>query len=211
MNMFAQFARSFDGDRVLAEKPLFVGSVPEDRTALETVGITHIVTVGSEQHLTPQWPSRFRYLRIYLEDEPAANLVSAFDEATAWIHAALEANGCVLVHCAAGISRSVTIVCAYLLRYHGDRFLSATHAVSHVQKARPWASPNHGFLKQLKLHHDILLANTPELRKLAEARLSKLVLDDKPKIEYHGPDDFLKTEEKERKEGKEHNEEQSHA
>lgn len=135
---------------------------------------------------------------------PEANLVSAFDVATAWIHNALENQGAVLVHCAAGISRSVTVVCAYLLRYHGDRFHSAEMAVSHVQKARPWASPNHGFLKQLRLHHAICvrdyrypsdtnwyqLASTPEMRRQAEARLGKLVLETPPRIEYHGPDDF---------------------
>jgi len=188
--MFTQFSRRFDGDRVLTDRPLFVGSVPEDKEALESANITHIVAVGGEDHLAPQWPSRFRYLRIFLEDVPEANLVAAFDVATAWIHNALENQGAVLVHCAAGISRSVTVVCAYLLRYHGDRFQSAEMAVSHVQKARPWASPNHGFLKQLRLHHAICLASTPEMRRQAEARLGKLVLETPPRIEYHGPEDF---------------------
>lgn len=58
-NMFTQFSRRFDGDRVLTDRPLFVGSVPEDKEALESANITHIVAVGGEDHLAPQVLAHF--------------------------------------------------------------------------------------------------------------------------------------------------------
>ena len=54
----------------------------------------------------------------------------------------------VLVHCMAGVSRSATIVVAYLMRKHGwslDRSLRA------VKDKRPQIRPNDGFLEQLIL------------------------------------------------------------
>merc|ERR1719193_2179693 len=46
-------------------------------------------------------------------------------DATAFIHKAREASGKVLVHCVHGISRSATVVTAYLMRYHGMNFEDA--------------------------------------------------------------------------------------
>lgn len=70
-----------------------------------------------------------------------------FPEALNFIHRALQAkDGAVLVHCAAGVSRSATIVAAYLMIAHQ---LSAADAVLRVHKARPCACPNIGFLQQL--------------------------------------------------------------
>jgi len=56
-------------------------------------------------------------------------------------------QGCVLVHCMAGISRSSTIVIAYLIVRRGWSF---EKAYEHVRTARPTIRPNDGFMQQLK-------------------------------------------------------------
>jgi len=48
----------------------------------------------------------------------------------------------VLVHCFAGVSRSATIVIAYLMQEHG---LTLTDALMHVRKQRYFINPNDGF------------------------------------------------------------------
>jgi len=52
----------------------------------------------------------------------------------------------VLVHCFAGVSRSATIVLAYLMQEHG---MSYTEAMKFVKAARWFINPNEGFRKQL--------------------------------------------------------------
>ena len=46
-----------------------------------------------------------------------------------------ETGGRVLVHCVAGVSRSVSVVLAYLVTFYCD----LTQAWSHVRTIRPWA------------------------------------------------------------------------
>jgi atypical dual specificity phosphatase len=56
-------------------------------------------------------------------------------------------NGKILVHCSAGISRSPTVVAAYLMKHEG---MTLKAALGHIVRVRPQVSPNAGFLKQLK-------------------------------------------------------------
>jgi protein-tyrosine phosphatase len=53
----------------------------------------------------------------------------------------------ILIHCAAGISRSPTIVLAYLMKYHE---MNLNDALRFVQEKRPIIHPNPGFQKQLQ-------------------------------------------------------------
>ena len=63
------------------------------------------------------------------------------------MHSAIGGGGRLLVHCAAGGSRSVALVMAYLLAFDGQP--SAAAALDHVRKVRPFADPNFGFVEQL--------------------------------------------------------------
>lgn len=65
------------------------------------------------------------------------NLASYLDYATSFIAGNIR-HGCVLVHCGAGISRSVAVVCAYLCRYAGMRW---DEALALVKSRRPCAAP----------------------------------------------------------------------
>ncbi len=53
----------------------------------------------------------------------------------------------VLIHCAAGISRSVTIMAHYLMKANK---WDVERSISWIRKKRPQANPNRGFIKQLK-------------------------------------------------------------
>ena len=55
-------------------------------------------------------------------------------------------NKVVLVHCMAGISRSVTITIAYLMKYHR---MSTNRAYQYLKDMRPAISPNLNFMGQL--------------------------------------------------------------
>lgn len=53
------------------------------------------------------------------------------------------------VHCFQGVSRSATVVCAYLISNAG---MTAMESITFVQSKRKIVSPNNGFRKQLYLY-----------------------------------------------------------
>lgn len=79
-------------------------------------------------------------------DTPDQNLSQYFSISNDFIHAARIRNGNVLIHCLAGMSRSVTIVVAYVMTISN---LSWEDALKVVKSGRRIANPNAGFQNQL--------------------------------------------------------------
>ena len=82
----------------------------------------------------------------WAQGRDAHRLETYLDEATAFIQRHLQ-NGCVLVHCSAGKSRSVAVVVAYLCRYAG---MSYIEALALVKARRPGAAPCDAFAAAVK-------------------------------------------------------------
>ena len=57
------------------------------------------------------------------------------------------------MHCASGISRSVALVCHYLMR---KKYLSFQDSIQFIRSRHPAAEPNSSFVEQLK-HVDLQL------------------------------------------------------
>jgi protein-tyrosine phosphatase len=129
---------------------LYLGSVGAayNLDSLKSLKISHILTVCEE--LPPKYPSEFNYKIISVTDEPSTRLENYFKEATDFIKSAVTQGSNILVHCFAGVSRSSSIVIAYLIRFHG---MDVEEAMAFVKKKRPWVCPNHGFYAQLKKFH----------------------------------------------------------
>ncbi len=77
------------------------------------------------------------------------------------MHGIYEKKERCLVHCAAGVSRSATIVLAYLMKYHHNTLKEAFYFL--IEK-RPQIWPNEGFLLQL-LRYETELIRSRELPK----------------------------------------------
>ncbi|KZV99692.1 DSPc-domain-containing protein, partial [Exidia glandulosa HHB12029] len=90
----------------------------------------------------------FITLQLPLDDDPSANLAEHFMQANKFIEDALSTGGKILVHCQAGISRSATIVAAFLIYSRG---LTPQDALNQIKKSRPGVRPNDGFLRQLDI------------------------------------------------------------
>ncbi|XP_069349861.1 dual specificity protein phosphatase 22 isoform X4 [Eulemur rufifrons] len=88
-----------------------------------------------------------KYLCIPAADSPSQNLTRHFKESIKFIHECrLRGEGC-LVHCLAGVSRSVTLVIAYIMTVTDFGWEDALHT---VRAGRACANPNLGFQRQLE-------------------------------------------------------------
>ena len=115
-----------------------------DRVLLDSLGITHILTVASD--LPAMFPEEFCYLQITALDTDTENLFNVFSETTTFISNTI-ATGKVLVHCLMGISRSSTIIIAYLMSTQGLNFEEALHLTTSRHSE---TYPNQNFVRQLK-------------------------------------------------------------
>ncbi|XP_061486805.1 dual specificity protein phosphatase 15 [Rhineura floridana] len=125
---------------------LFLGNFidAKDMDQLSRNNITHIISI----HESPQpFIPGITYLRIALPDTPEANIKKHFKECIHFIHSCRLRGGNCLVHCLAGISRSTTIVLAYIMAVTQ---LNWREALDAVKAARPVANPNTGFCQQLE-------------------------------------------------------------
>lgn len=92
----------------------------------------------------------FIHHQILLDDSEDADILVHLLPSIHFIQAELDKGRGVLVHCHAGISRSSTIVAAYLMH---SRNLDPSSALELIRKARPSIDPNPGFLQQLEIFH----------------------------------------------------------
>lgn len=138
-------------DADLIEPGLYLGSIGAALNLgwLKRVGVTHILSVmASWSADQPQSPDDAAFQRRYvpITDASSTDIRSHFAPCYRWIAAAHAQNGVVLVHCQAGVSRSATIVCSYLMRRDG---LGRDAALELLRDKRSKARPNPGFMRQL--------------------------------------------------------------
>lgn len=100
--------------------------------------------------------------------EEKDSLTPHFRATSRFIEQARTDGGKVLVHCWRGKSRSVTIVIAYLIKYHG---LTPKAALRLIQETRPKANPNGGYWKELQDYKKLL--KRKEIREKREQHRSR--------------------------------------
>jgi protein-tyrosine phosphatase len=85
-------------------------------------------------------------LVLNIEDDPSENIIKHLDDVYNFIERQRERTN-VLVHCAAGISRSSALLIGYLIRKYG---MTYDQAEEHLRQRRRIIKPNPGFQKQLR-------------------------------------------------------------
>ncbi|KAK0461181.1 uncharacterized protein EV420DRAFT_1619645 [Desarmillaria tabescens] len=113
---------------------LWVGDLPSALN-VELLKQNHIFSILSAMRGRITIHETFVRHQILLDDTEEADIMIHFLPSITFIQAELDKGRSVLVHCQAGMSRSVTLVAAYLM------------------KSRPNIDPNPGFLVQLDLFH----------------------------------------------------------
>jgi len=108
---------------------------------IKELGITKIISLGNEKEQKfYKFHDDIEYLKITIEDSEDANISQYFNKTNKFI-----SNGIVLIHCNKGISRSATIIIAYLM----NKGMKYDEAFKKLKKVRYIIKPNSGFIKQL--------------------------------------------------------------
>lgn len=149
MCSFEIFERSSMVECDEIEPRLYLGNLDaaENEETLKSYGITHVLTVYMFP-ITKPTSYDIETLFIDLEDSPECDILSSFERTNAFIKDGQEKGAC-LVHCYGGVSRSATLVIAYLMKKYS---ISVDVAMQRVKNKRFCACPNAGFLSQLKLY-----------------------------------------------------------
>jgi len=90
----------------------------------------------------------------HIVDSERNPINTIFQESFDFIDESLNNNKGILVHCNHGMSRSVTVVVAYLMKKFRVGYKKA---LEYVKEQRPLARPNQGFINQLMDYEDDLL------------------------------------------------------
>ncbi|KZT09688.1 phosphatases II [Laetiporus sulphureus 93-53] len=118
----------------------------ESAASLRAHGITHVLSaMCGRVILPPDVP--IKQLQLPLQDSPFAELAEFLPTSTAFVANALrDPNARVLVHCVQGVSRSSSVVCAYLIAEYG---WTPDRALQFLLSKYSQAEPNPGFIMQL--------------------------------------------------------------
>lgn len=119
---------------------------------LTAVGITHVVSIGKSPHQPVIDGPFYRYELRGALDIDTENLVVHFPSVFEFIRQALQDGGKLYVHCEMGMSRSATVLIAFL---RADGYCETLQTCYDLVKSkRPWIAPNPGFIRQLRTFFD---------------------------------------------------------
>ena len=126
---------------------LYIGDadVASELGILEELGIERIISLGNEKEVKKyKYFEHIEYLKIVIDDEENEDIAKYFAICNKFINFNFQNT---LVHCHQGISRSATIVIAYLMNTYRTDFNTAFQKLKSV---RPIVKPNKGFVRQLE-------------------------------------------------------------
>lgn len=111
--------------------------------------ITHILVCGSDLEI--HYADFFKYKIVNILDHDNEDIKKYFNDCYEFIEEAVKNDKKILIHCSAGISRSATITCAYLMKKQN---INMNEALKIIWEGRIIAEPNRGFKKQLNEYYD---------------------------------------------------------
>ncbi|KAI6173930.1 Protein-tyrosine-phosphatase [Aphelenchoides besseyi] len=131
------------------------------RERLLELQIGRVLTVSAMPINESDRLSCILYHFIFMMDQPTQDILgdNVLENGIAIIENAVRDGIKIVVHCEAGVSRSVAVVAAYLMR----RFEWSTQkAIYFIQEKRPNACPNSSFIRQLDIFAHLGWNATPE-------------------------------------------------
>lgn len=145
----------------------------DNKLHLGHLQVKHVMNVSND--VENLHTGEFNYTRISLPDNEEEDIGQHFERAFAFLDEAESKGERVFVHCHQGVSRSATIVLAYLMKKND---WSLKQAYSYVKDKRKQINPNIGFWKQLE-KLEIGLRGSSTLNECVDISLMELELKNK--------------------------------
>jgi len=114
---------------------------------LEAAGVGAVVSVSDGDRILLDG---FHVFPVTIPDISSAPVEEHFERVSVFIHRYMYQHG-VLVHCRAGMSRSVTLLAAFLMSYSR---CNSDEAIAIIREVRPVANPNAGFITKLRRYQN---------------------------------------------------------
>jgi protein-tyrosine phosphatase len=139
---------------------IYIGNISTayNKQKLKELRIKNVITAISGMHEI--YPKDFNYKLVDILDINKQNLMPVFDDTSDFIEECIKKGEKVYVHCMCGVSRSVSIVCAYLARNHQIKPLNSLKLIKEIRNV---ANPNPSFLQQLENYYTIVTERKQQL------------------------------------------------
>lgn len=124
-----------------------------DSELLKDKKVRHVLSLGLLN--VPNFEG-INYHHMRLLDLPRFNLLPHLEAAISVIENARKVDETIYVHCQAGVSRSSTVVIAYLMKRNSWAY---KQAYDFLKDLRPCIEPNSGFVKQLLKFESLIINN----------------------------------------------------
>lgn len=143
---------------------VYLGSRPKEERVqeLKESGVTHVASCLTENDRSDIAFLRkdFEHLFLDVHDGMDQDIAAKFSEFFEFASGATVNGAKLFVHCEVGVSRSPSLVIAWLMKTERMSFLEA---VSHVRSKRIQVLPNIGFASQLqRLEHELMPESSRE-------------------------------------------------
>jgi dual specificity phosphatase 12 len=127
---------------------LYLGDAPnaQDLNFLTSKKVGFIVDCAVE--IPTYYPQKFKYLHLKLNDVPSQNIIDSLKLSSDQILQNIKNKVVTFVHCAAGISRSSSVVIYTLMKLHRWDY---EKSFKYVKSMHPRTNPNPGFVEQIIL------------------------------------------------------------
>jgi len=138
----------------LINNKLAGSGMPTSSTELQWVirqGIKSVITM-TENPLPESWVQDVKYLHVPTEDFSAPDM-EKIDHTVDFIQERIKNGEPTMVHCAAGVGRTGTILACYLIKYHN---FSVKDAIDKVRKERPGSIQSESQEIAIGLYHKFL-------------------------------------------------------
>jgi predicted protein tyrosine phosphatase len=125
---------------------LYLGGIWNAHNSDELVHFKIGFIINAAYEVQNKFTITITYKKLQWDDTCDQNILDELDGLADLIDQTIKSDTCVLVHCYMGRSRSVSVIIAYLIKYH---HMNYEEALNLIRTKRESVCPNEGFQDQL--------------------------------------------------------------